>query len=244
MSATSKYCKRITSWLTLQSALEHFNTTSKCWVCCFSLVLQSTSRLHYSLKRPPLVQALFSHYEQWSVDELIGRDWPHKTPHATPWPDPTHWIRFQSFGFQLDVITYSDPDQHQGSHQMSYETIGWPLPALHQVGMNWDFQDPTWKTGELPGKTFHPHWSGLVANPVFFATVVWLILFAPSDHWRRLVRKERRKLSCCEECGYDLHAGLNNRCPECGSTKSGPSESVFETAATRPDPGESNAAEA
>jgi len=57
-----------------------------------------------------------------------------------------------------------------------------------------------------------PLWSGFAVNTIFYATIVWLIAFAPFT-LRRYIRQKRGR---CIKCAYDLRGGSKNGCPECG----------------------------
>lgn len=56
-------------------------------------------------------------------------------------------------------------------------------------------------------------WRGLIANTIFYAATVWLVI-AILELCRRAMRRQR---GLCEGCAYSLR-GLESaaRCPECG----------------------------
>ena len=58
----------------------------------------------------------------------------------------------------------------------------------------------------------HPIWSGFAVNTLLYAAVLWLLVRAPVAVRRRV----RLKRGFCPACGYDLHHGGNDACPECG----------------------------
>jgi len=55
-----------------------------------------------------------------------------------------------------------------------------------------------------------------VVNTVFYAAVLWLLLFAAPFALRRW-RGIRRGL--CPKCAYDLRGSIAQVCPECGAQK-------------------------
>jgi len=63
---------------------------------------------------------------------------------------------------------------------------------------------------------FHPVWSGLAGDTVFFG-VIWLVAWSALTVPRRFVREVARfRRGACIECGYDLGYDFINGCPECG----------------------------
>jgi hypothetical protein len=56
-----------------------------------------------------------------------------------------------------------------------------------------------------------PLWPGFAINVAFYATLSWLLAFAPSTI-RRIIRARRNR---CPTCAYDTR-GLDT-CPECGA---------------------------
>ena len=57
-----------------------------------------------------------------------------------------------------------------------------------------------------------PIWPGFAVNTIFYATLLWLFIFAAYA----LRRRARRKRGLCVACGYDLRGNLPQGCPECG----------------------------
>ena len=58
-----------------------------------------------------------------------------------------------------------------------------------------------------------PIWPGFAVNTVFYATLLWLFIFAAYA----LRRRARRKRGLCVACGYDLRHVEHDACPECGA---------------------------
>ena len=58
------------------------------------------------------------------------------------------------------------------------------------------------------------HWPGVIANPLLFALVAWLVFVAPIVLWRRLRYQLRIRRELCPDCGYP--AGVSSLCTECG----------------------------
>ncbi|MEM7230418.1 MAG: hypothetical protein AAF432_16585 [Planctomycetota bacterium] len=71
---------------------------------------------------------------------------------------------------------------------------------------------PIWPNDRIP---YHPIWSGLIANTIFYATLFWLFWFAPR-YVRRVMRVRREK---CIMCAYPTKRG--DTCSECGTIASG-----------------------
>lgn len=55
-----------------------------------------------------------------------------------------------------------------------------------------------------------PIWPGFAVNTLFYATILWLIFFAPGAI-RRMFRRRRHQ---CPACGYPI--GVSPMCTECG----------------------------
>ena len=58
------------------------------------------------------------------------------------------------------------------------------------------------------------HWPGVIANPLLFAVVAWLVFVAPIVLWLRLRYQLRIRRGLCPDCGYP--AGVSSLCTECG----------------------------
>ena len=57
-----------------------------------------------------------------------------------------------------------------------------------------------------------PTWPGFAINTIFYAMLLWLMMFA-SFSLRRTIRRKRGH---CIKCGYDLRGAEHEVCPECG----------------------------
>ncbi len=99
-----------------------------------------------------------------------------------------------------------------------------PIPMLGDKVTTWrdadlqtsavSFVRPTW----LGGSSFRllplrPIWPGFALNTLFYAAVVWSLIFGRFA----LRRHIRRKRGLCVACGYDLRHADHDACPECGA---------------------------
>ena len=114
-------------------------------------------------------------------------------------------------------------------HGMVVLDAGWPCYAVR--GFLWGWQTEPGIVGQsishsfwLPkGSVFEkwltsrhiplkPIWPGFVANTIFYAAFLWLLLPGPFA-LRRFIRVMR---GLCPTCAYDLRHGEHDACPECG----------------------------
>jgi hypothetical protein len=58
-----------------------------------------------------------------------------------------------------------------------------------------------------------PIWPGFAINTIFYAAILWLLIFAPG----RIRRFMRLRQGRCPACGYQIAQGLSEVCSECGS---------------------------
>lgn len=123
---------------------------------------------------------------------------------------------------------------HPGIDTATDHAFGWPLPAMWyhvrgQINGNTAFARDieggillTPKSSlEVRAYGFRAVplrlvWPGLLADAAFFASLWWIILFAPGVA-RRVLRHRRGQ---CLACGYDLRATPpGSPCPECGRAR-------------------------
>ena len=57
-----------------------------------------------------------------------------------------------------------------------------------------------------------PIWPGFAINTVFYAAILWLLMFGVFTT-RSLIRRKRGH---CIKCSYDLRGAEHEACPECG----------------------------
>lgn len=67
------------------------------------------------------------------------------------------------------------------------------------------------RDGAFPILPLRPIWTGFIINTVFYAVILWLLLFAPFTA-RRVIRRRR---GLCEHCAYPI--GVSPVCTECGA---------------------------
>ncbi len=97
---------------------------------------------------------------------------------------------------------------HSHSHTRSFQA-GWPMLSMTGDVTGNPFAAP-------PGEPYvarldHPILPGFIINTLFYALLLWLLLFAPGNAPRLL----RRRRGLCEECAYPI--GVNPVCTECGA---------------------------
>ena len=56
-----------------------------------------------------------------------------------------------------------------------------------------------------------PIWPGFAINTIFYAALLWLLVWGPFA-MRRFIRRKR---GLCVTCGYDLRHADHDACPEC-----------------------------
>jgi len=94
---------------------------------------------------------------------------------------------------------------------------GWPMSAAKgrwwgtQAGTDQEFFYEPQLFGVVWQIPIYPNWSGALANTLFYAIIVLVLLAA--GRFTRMQR--RRKLGRCVACGYELGLGVGV-CPECG----------------------------
>ncbi|HWB19252.1 MAG TPA: hypothetical protein VG711_03045 [Phycisphaerales bacterium] len=111
--------------------------------------------------------------------------------------------------------------------------VGWPIYSLSGVKLNLKDtpsflltqnglpHDQDYKNVgiiDLPGKftgrmlPWHPIYLGFIVNTLFYALIVWLMIYVP----RSMFRERRWRRGLCPDCGYPI--GSSPTCTECGFT--------------------------
>lgn len=147
--------------------------------------------------------------------EEMARPWPASTPHAEPWPAPSSWDEWRSFGYrECNVMYRAEDGRGRNGFQMQVQFLGWPLPVLEKKQMWWDWNDPA-----LKGPESDPRMSvrleGLILNPLILGGGAFLIL---RGRWLLVTlirRADRRRGYRCMSCGYPIRTP-SLRCSECG----------------------------
>ncbi len=107
----------------------------------------------------------------------------------------------------LDVYTY-------------VVSAGWPIYSMRGVlrFANGDGNlrslwllpwEPRYNPIAIP---LRPIWPGFAINTVFYAAILWLLMFGVFTT-RSLIRRKRGH---CIKCSYDLRGAEHEACPECG----------------------------
>ena len=124
---------------------------------------------------------------------------------------PDHFqldINIGTAWYTVHVRAFHDLNRF-ASDYARYLQSGWPLRscqgALREVHLQ---IEPA--TGSPPLLT-SPIWPGFITNTLFYALLLWLLLFAPFAA-RRVLRRKRR---LCEKCAYPV--GTSPVCTECGA---------------------------
>ena len=171
--------------------------------------------------------------------EAAAKGWPTTPP--TPWPAVTQWSQEGSYLGRRQVA-WSQNQARLTTHQMEVEFYGWPFPALRHAKL-WASQDnsPPRSAAQTAGSTSATgggggaggaggmssrgtstfvdagltlHWPGVIANPLLFALVAWLVFVAPIVLWLGLRYQLRIRRGLCPDCGYPT--GVSSLCTECG----------------------------
>lgn len=98
---------------------------------------------------------------------------------------------------------------------MTYSmATGWPRVCMVRYagsrGVDWAWQPPIRLWGSWLVVPLRPLWPGFAINTAFYASLSWILLFAPFA-LRSLWRSRRGR---CRGCGYELSDLV--ACPECG----------------------------
>lgn len=129
-----------------------------------------------------------------------------------------------AIGCDFFIIDASPPDLGNGAPpRMMITRAGFPfrcVEGMHSWGgvspsHNWAIPiDPqprnvAW-VSVLP---YRPHVFGLIMNTAVFGCIVWIAMFGPFALYRSIQHRQRRRMRCCHQCGYDLQGNLAGGCP-------------------------------
>jgi len=150
--------------------------------------------------------------------------WPAATPHDVTWPTPEEWGVAREFGVWEHNVASGSHDTG-GRFQMHVLRSGWPVPALQQKQMWWDWNNPA-----LDGPDSDPAkeilYFGLAVNTLVVGGGAWLIVIALPlallVAYRFWLRANRAIQGRCLSCGYEV--GDMSTCPECGLQRQGPTK--------------------
>jgi hypothetical protein len=120
---------------------------------------------------------------------------------ASGWPLLAFWMEFAATNRRAVTPNTPTEDVRGGLVVAAAGTQARP----HKVGRGFPAAMPC-----------RPIWSGLLLNTTLYASLWWLVAFAPG-HARRALRRRR---GLCPRCAYDLK-GLapGSPCPECGPAR-------------------------
>jgi hypothetical protein len=140
--------------------------------------------------------------------------------------------RQESLGVEIDTVSHAAQDSADiGINQYRLQTwtvfefrTGWPLRTVCSTGaesssdgklvtaLAWvssaDFDWISLNRGQL--LPYGPIWTGLIANTVFYAAIIWLLIRGPIELRRRM----RQLRGQCQACGYPIRT--SSVCAECG----------------------------
>ncbi len=130
------------------------------------------------------------------------------------WPRPTRKVTASGLGLTVDFLSATT---QQAYYAQQISQFGWPFRGLESERHSWSIArvmawrgllkpiDPA--NGPL---LIRPIWPGFLANTVFYATVLWLLISCPFT-LRRFLRLRR---GLCPKCAYPM--GGSSVCTECG----------------------------
>ena len=137
-------------------------------------------------------------------------DWPRAVPPG--WPQPTYSATVSASGVTLVTL-------YAGTLTAAYaqwiNQWGWPLRGLESEAHSWG---PPWQPTRLlrpidPANGFLlicPVWPGFATNTIFYATLLWLLMYGLFA-LRRFLRVRR---GLCPKCAYPM--AESSVCTECG----------------------------
>ena len=143
----------------------------------------------------------------------IPDEWPARTPHDQPWPQPDDWQEGRVFGCRVFEVRTTASSPETNGFSMELQLLGWPLPVIEVKQMWWDWNDPK-LSGREPDPAPTLRLRGLLLNPLILGGGLWLLLVMP---WLAAViatRSWRRRHRRCMGCGYPI--GSSPVCTECG----------------------------
>ena len=140
------------------------------------------------------------------------------------------WARRQILPWILGEAPW--PENGLGLDRRELDARGWPMLSFWcvtaqrrtfsgvkaegglQLPDRWVKKHDRWlqRITTLP---YRPIGLGLAINSLFYATILWLFVFAPFAT-RRFIRRKR---GLCIKCGYDLRGAEHEVCPECGTQR-------------------------
>ena len=120
-------------------------------------------------------------------------------------------------------VAFGETNSRNTSYAVGRYRRGWPFRTLQ----GYQLWTPSGKS-QVKGVEFHtrgsdgtfrfffvplqPLWGGFAINTVFYAALLWPLIWGPFA----LRKHIRRKRGLCVVCGYDLRGNLPAGCPECG----------------------------
>jgi len=141
--------------------------------------------------------------------DAAQRGWPAQTP--TPWPAPTQWAEHRSFGYRY-VAVYSGATPQATSHQMQFESVGWPVPVVQRVEMWWPEDGP--QPSMPPNMDWVISWEELIVTSAFAGIACGALVAMPWIMLGWAIRGSRLRRNRCPACAYPLGDAPN--CSECG----------------------------
>ncbi len=143
---------------------------------------------------------------------------------------PPHTAHNWGRGVTVWFADRSRPIEHQDNKYLFLFEAGWPLRGVHgrmwgagsSHGLRGVIRAP-WtisRKGSTRALPLIPIWPGFIANSLFYAVVLWLLIPGPFA-LRRLIRRRR---GLCPKCGYPM--GEAAVCSECGRALPGRAEAA------------------
>ncbi len=128
--------------------------------------------------------------------------------HLVPLFDADIEDRWDSRDLGIGMRVFFGTDSNQRRVCASHVLSGWPARSMS--GEAWDAgQLPKWSNRRIP---LRPIWPGFAINTIFYATLLYLLIFGPFA-LRRFLRLRR---GLCPKCAYPM--GESAVCTECGGS--------------------------